>query len=157
MKRKPKHVLVTGGAGYIGSTLARELLRKNYEVTAIDSLRDGTGESLLGILEEPNFNFVKDDIRSTSRIAKALDDIDTIVRGEDTHLHAALTRKYDDKFIAGIKNIVLRPTESVKYQYLMGWNRWKMRRTSLWRVLMSTFLYLRPYLFVGYMKARFGS
>lgn len=79
-----------------------------------------------------------------------------IVRGEDTHLHEALTRKYDDKFIAGIKNIVLRPAESRKYQYLMGWNRWKIRRASLWRVLISTFLYLRPYLLVGYLKARLG-
>lgn len=79
-----------------------------------------------------------------------------IPRGEDTHLHKFLTKRYNDVFVAGIRNIVLRPKESRRYQYLMGWNRWKMRRISFWRILMSTFLYLRPFLLVGYLKARFS-
>jgi len=77
-----------------------------------------------------------------------------IPRGEDTHLHEYLTKKYKAKFIAGIKNIVLRPKESSRYQFLMGWNRWKIRKTSVPRILLSTFLYFRPFLLAGYLKAR---
>ncbi len=40
-----RHVLITGGAGYIGSILTSELLRANYRVTVLDSLLFG-GESL---------------------------------------------------------------------------------------------------------------
>jgi len=41
-------ILVTGGAGYVGSGLLRELLRKDYNVTCVDKLMFG-GESLLDI------------------------------------------------------------------------------------------------------------
>jgi len=41
-----RKVLVTGGAGFIGSTLVRGLLRKNYEVTALDNLSTGMAENL---------------------------------------------------------------------------------------------------------------
>jgi nucleoside-diphosphate-sugar epimerase len=55
------HILITGGAGYIGSLLTSELLRANYRVTVLDDLLFG-GESLLGFLHHPNFNFVKTDV-----------------------------------------------------------------------------------------------
>ena len=53
-----QHVLVTGGAGYIGSLLTGYLLRLGYRVTVIDELLFG-GESLLAYLSHPNFHFVK--------------------------------------------------------------------------------------------------
>ena len=53
-----QHILITGGAGYIGSLLASELLRANYRVTVLDDLLFG-GESLVPFLSHPNFNFVK--------------------------------------------------------------------------------------------------
>ncbi len=56
-----RHVLITGGAGYIGSLLTSELLRANYRVTVLDDLLFG-GESLLGFLHHPNFQFVKTDV-----------------------------------------------------------------------------------------------
>lgn len=56
-----RHVLITGGAGYIGSILTSELLRANYKVTVLDSLLFG-GESLLPFLHHPNFHFVKADV-----------------------------------------------------------------------------------------------
>jgi len=56
-----KHILITGGAGYIGSLLTSELLRANYRVTVLDDLLFG-GESLLGFLHHPNFHFVKVDV-----------------------------------------------------------------------------------------------
>jgi hypothetical protein len=77
-----------------------------------------------------------------------------IPRSEDTYLHDSLTRRYRDIFVPGVRNIVLRPKESRKYQFLMGWSRWRIKRTPIWRVVVSTFLYFRPLMIVGYLGAR---
>ncbi|OQY31699.1 MAG: epimerase [Anaerolineaceae bacterium 4572_5.1] len=55
------HILVTGGAGYIGSFLTGELLQKGYRVTVVDELLFG-GESLLSYLPHPNFRFFQADV-----------------------------------------------------------------------------------------------
>ncbi len=55
------HVLVTGGAGYIGSLLIGVLLHRGYEVTVIDDLLFG-GEPLLPYFSHPEFRFVKGDV-----------------------------------------------------------------------------------------------
>lgn len=73
-----KKVLVTGSAGYIGSFLTRQLLNKGYKVRGLDILNFG-GESLLGIYNNPNFEFIKGDIRKTKDLEKAIDRVDAIV------------------------------------------------------------------------------
>jgi nucleoside-diphosphate-sugar epimerase len=65
-----KHVLITGGAGFIGSLLTAELLRANYRVTVIDSLLYG-GESLLGFFAHPDFHFVKADVTEPGAVRAA--------------------------------------------------------------------------------------
>lgn len=67
------HILITGGAGYIGSLLASELLRANYRVTAVDSLLFG-GESLVPFLYHPNFHFVKADVTEPRAVKDSLKD-----------------------------------------------------------------------------------
>ena len=62
-----RHILITGGAGYIGSLLTSELLRANYRVTVLDSLLFG-GESLVPFLNHPNFHFVKGDVTESRAI-----------------------------------------------------------------------------------------
>ena len=57
------HVLVTGGAGYVGSQLVGVLLSHGYRVSVIDNLSFG-GESLLNFWHHPNFKFFKGDITS---------------------------------------------------------------------------------------------
>jgi nucleoside-diphosphate-sugar epimerase len=52
------HILITGGAGYIGSLLTGELLRMGAYVTVVDDLLFG-GESLLSYMAHPKFHFVK--------------------------------------------------------------------------------------------------
>jgi nucleoside-diphosphate-sugar epimerase len=52
------HIIVTGGAGYIGSLLVGELLRQGCRVTVVDDLLYG-GESLLAYFPDPNFRFIK--------------------------------------------------------------------------------------------------
>lgn len=74
MKQK---VLVTGGAGYIGSVLTRQLLEKGYNVRVLDSLMYG-GEPIIDMLNYPNFEFVKGDIRNRADVEKALEGIDCV-------------------------------------------------------------------------------
>ena len=66
-----KHVLITGGAGYIGSLLTSELLRQNYRVTLLDSLLFG-GESILPFMSHPNFHFIKSDVTEHRAIRDAV-------------------------------------------------------------------------------------
>ncbi|MFC2065145.1 NAD-dependent epimerase/dehydratase family protein [Chloroflexota bacterium] len=60
MKNK-RHILVTGGAGFIGSLLTAELLRAGYRVSVLDKLLFG-GESLLAFMSDPNFYFARADV-----------------------------------------------------------------------------------------------
>ncbi len=70
-------VLVTGGAGYIGSVLVRQLLNKNFKVRVIDSLKFG-GDALYDVMLHPNFEFIKGDVRNEKDIDKALEGVDAI-------------------------------------------------------------------------------
>ena len=68
-----RHILITGGAGYIGSLLTSELLRLNYRVTVLDSLLFG-GESLVPFLHHPNFHFVKADVTEPRAVKDSVRD-----------------------------------------------------------------------------------
>jgi len=62
-----KTILVTGGAGYIGSTLVRMLLQKGYRVVCLDKLKFG-GASLVDIWGDPNFVLHKIDITDSKEV-----------------------------------------------------------------------------------------
>jgi nucleoside-diphosphate-sugar epimerase len=66
-----RHILITGGAGYIGSILTSELLRANYRVTVLDSLLFG-GESIVPFLNHPNFHFIKADVTEPRAVRDAV-------------------------------------------------------------------------------------
>ena len=73
-----KKVLITGGAGYIGSELTGHFLRDGYEVTCLDSLMyDST--SLLRYTVDSKFNFEKGDVRDTSFLNKHMKEADIII------------------------------------------------------------------------------
>src|SRR4030065_305123 len=78
----PSHVVITGGAGYIGSLLTGELLRLGEKVTVLDDLLFG-GESLLAYLAHPNFHFAKSDVLEPRAVRSSLrsywDKPDTVV------------------------------------------------------------------------------
>ncbi|MCB1139903.1 MAG: NAD(P)-dependent oxidoreductase [Leptospiraceae bacterium] len=70
-------VLVTGGAGYIGSVLVRLLLGLGYRVRVLDSLRFG-GESIADLLNDENFSFIKGDVRDDAALQEALSGVDAV-------------------------------------------------------------------------------
>jgi len=71
-------VLVTGGAGYVGSTLVPILLAEGHCVTVLDSLLHGGG-SLLGVWSNPAFEFVRGDIRDRAQVRALLPGMDAVV------------------------------------------------------------------------------
>lgn len=72
-----KKVLVTGGAGYIGSVLVRILLDNQYHVTVLDNLSFG-GESIVELLNHPHFTIIKGDVRDETILHKVMPGIDYI-------------------------------------------------------------------------------
>ena len=87
-------VLVTGGAGYIGSVLVRQLLNKGYSVRALDNLNFG-GDALIDVMLNPNFEFMKGDVRNAEDVKLALEGVEAIA-----HLAAIVgdpaCKKYSD-------------------------------------------------------------
>jgi nucleoside-diphosphate-sugar epimerase len=71
-------LLITGGAGYIGSVLTRQLLKKNYKVKVLDNLLFG-GESIIELLNDENFEFIKGDICDESILRETLKDVEAVV------------------------------------------------------------------------------
>ncbi|MFH1374533.1 MAG: NAD(P)-dependent oxidoreductase [bacterium] len=71
-------VLVTGGAGYIGSVLIGQLLAGGYSVRTIDNLIYG-GESLLPYITHPRFEFCRGDIRQARDVTTALKGVAAVV------------------------------------------------------------------------------
>ena len=72
------NILVTGGAGYIGSILCEHLLKANYQVTVIDNLMYHQ-TSLLHLCHHPNFNFVLGDARDEREISQLLKKADVLI------------------------------------------------------------------------------
>lgn len=77
-----KKILVTGGAGFIGSNLCEYLLELGAEVTCFDNLSTGFKHNLESFIEHPNFTFIEADIRD-------LDACHTACEGKDYILHQA--------------------------------------------------------------------
>jgi UDP-glucose 4-epimerase len=71
-------VLVTGGAGFIGSNLVDRLLRDGHEVTAYDNLSTGQLRFLEGAKQLPSFRLVEGDILDRARLGEAMPGHDTV-------------------------------------------------------------------------------
>lgn len=73
-----KKVLITGGAGYLGSTAAEYLLQKGYSVTVLDNLMYKQ-LSLLHLFKNDNFRFVKGDVRNKELLQELVKTHDVII------------------------------------------------------------------------------
>lgn len=77
-----KKILVTGGAGFIGSNLVERLLAQNNVVTVLDNFSTGYRENLAPFADDPNFRLIEGDIRDYNTCLKAAE-------GQDGILHEA--------------------------------------------------------------------
>ena len=75
---KNSRVLVTGGAGFIGSRLVGRLLAEGCEVTVLDSLLAGTNENLMEHLGNSSLRMVKADVRNSRAVKKAVSGASTV-------------------------------------------------------------------------------
>lgn len=73
-----KRVLITGGAGYLGSTLAEHLLTQGYSVTVFDNLLYKQ-LSLLHLFKQQGFKFVLGDVRDTVKLLELVKEHDIII------------------------------------------------------------------------------
>jgi UDP-glucose 4-epimerase len=86
-------ILVTGAAGFIGSNLVAELLRRDHTVVGLDNLSQGSRLNLAEIVDEQSFEFHEADIRDESAMLSAAEGCDVIV-----HLAAYKIPRYGDAY-----------------------------------------------------------
>jgi UDP-N-acetylglucosamine 4-epimerase len=82
MNLENKVVLITGGAGFIGSNLCEYFIRKKYRVVCLDNFETGHLHNLDAVINNPNFTLIEGDIRNFVDCQKA-------VKGVDYVLHQA--------------------------------------------------------------------
>ncbi|RKX20605.1 MAG: nucleoside-diphosphate sugar epimerase [Candidatus Zixiibacteriota bacterium] len=135
--KKKKTALVTGGAGFIGSFLAEELLSRGYRVYAIDNLSTGSLDNIEHIRDNPNFIFEVGTILDETLmeqlisacdivyhlaaavgvrliIEKPVDTIETNVLGTETILK--LANKYDKKVLITSTSEVYGKNEKIPFK-----------------------------------------
>ena len=108
-------VLVTGGAGFIGSHVVDRLLTEDLDVVVLDNLQEGREENLNDHLGEDNFRFVHGDIRDVNLVRDLVKDVDIVIH------HAALVSVpksienpvlTDDVNVRGTLNLLKASTDS---------------------------------------------
>jgi len=76
---KNKKVLITGGAGFIGSSLCDAFLKSGNEVVCLDNLATGFKNNISHLLSDGNFLFVEGDIRHFETCKKAMEGVDIVL------------------------------------------------------------------------------
>ena len=72
-------ILITGGAGFIGSNLSEYFLNKGYQVVCLDNFATGHRYNLTACCENPNFTLIEGDIRNLSDCQKAVEGVDYVL------------------------------------------------------------------------------
>ena len=75
---KDRRILVTGGAGFIGSNLVESLLRSGNQVTCLDNFSTGKRENLKGFTGNSDFRLIEGDIRNISDCENAVRDVEIV-------------------------------------------------------------------------------
>ena len=102
-----KKVLVTGGAGYIGSTVVRHLLSNDWSVIVLDNLMQGS-EGVNAFFGYERYKFIKGDIRDEYLVKECTKNLDAVV-----HLAAIVGEGACDKDISLTKSINIKGTQNL--------------------------------------------
>jgi len=94
-----RHILITGGAGFIGSHLAERLVKRGDRVTALDDLSTGRLENLVALRDEPRFRLVTGSVEDEKIVAELVGACDSVL-----HLAAAV----------GVQLIVDEPVRTIR-------------------------------------------
>jgi UDP-glucose 4-epimerase len=97
------HILITGGAGFIGSHLTAALLERGDSVAVLDNLSTGSWENIARFRDSDRFTFAVDDLNNALVLDRLASQADAIV-----HLAAAV----------GVQLVVERPTETIETNVL---------------------------------------
>lgn len=97
------HVLITGGAGFIGSHLTRRLLARGDQVSILDNLTTGRYDNIREFVPQPHFRFAIDDLNNALVLDRLASEADAII-----HLAAAV----------GVQLVVERPTATIETNVL---------------------------------------
>ncbi|MCK5146666.1 GDP-mannose 4,6-dehydratase [bacterium] len=96
-------ILVTGGAGFIGSHLCERLLDQEHELFVVDDLSTGRYENISSLVANERFHFIVDSILNSSTLERLMINCDLVY-----HLAASV----------GVKRIVERPVETIETNVL---------------------------------------
>lgn len=74
-----KSILITGGAGFIGSNLCDYFLQKDYKVICLDNFSTGHKKNIIPFLENTNFKLIEGDIRDINTCNEAVENVDYVL------------------------------------------------------------------------------
>src|SRR5271170_256565 len=98
----PRHILITGGAGFIGSHLAERLLARGDRVTVLDDLSTGSLDNLKAVRDNPRLRFVQGTVEDDKITASLVAETDSVL-----HLAAAVgVQLIVDEPVRTIRNII---------------------------------------------------
>ena len=96
-------VLVTGGAGFIGSHIVDRLLDEGVKVRVLDDLSTGDKTNLSQHENNPDFEFIQGDIRNFDEIIKAVKDVDAVIHEAAL---VSVTKSIEDPLLSNSINVV---------------------------------------------------
>lgn len=97
-----KKILVTGGAGFIGSNLCEELVKKGNYVVCLDNFSTGRIENIQGLLDNNRFKLIEGDIRNLDTCLKAVNGVDVVFHEAAL---GSIPRSIDDPITTNAVNI----------------------------------------------------
>ena len=74
-----KKILVTGGGGYVGNILCRDLLVRGYQVRCVDNFHKGQCDALMGLMIHSPFEFMYGDVTNVKHVEKMLEGVDGVI------------------------------------------------------------------------------